>query len=254
MTNLKSDFKKECISNGFANLAPNYFARCVGDGIFQTIYTGFKQYISTDSSNYHVQRPKDYYISIGLYSMYTQWPEHVFVPGRNCGGYIPNNFVGTADEPFEGIEREYIKMLDSGFSVLDSLNSQEKLLEFRNKVMLSSRNSRIHSFDLVGPYLVCGNIEDALFEINHQYTHSVVGFFRENDCLLSLGETKKYLSELSALKERLNEAECLWVALISSKYDFVHSYLNETFERNCVLARKNNIPFSSDFHKVTLPL
>ena len=252
MSSIKNDFKKQCIAKGFSYLAPNYYARCVGDGIFQTIYTGFKQYISTSAPSYTGQRPKDYYISIGLYTMYTRWPEYIFSPGRNCGGYTTSNLLGADNQPFEGIEWEYSQMLHSGFDVLDSFDSQKRIIELRNKVMLSDEKSRTHSFDLVGPYLACGNIEDALFEIDHQYTHSLVGFFRENERLLSAGEANQYLAQLGALRERLNEAERLWVALISGNYDFVRAYLDEIFERNCTLARKSNIPFSPDFHKVEI--
>ena len=250
MESLKAEFKKECLANGFANLKPNYFARCVGDGVFQTIYAGFKQYVSTEAPSYNARQPKDYYISIGLYSMYACWPEPIFVPGRNCGGYVPSDLLGDTNKPFEGVEQEYKQMLGGGLSVLNSLDTQKRILELRNQVMLSARQSRIHSFDLVGPYLACGNVEDALLEIDHQYTHSVIGFFRANDYLLTTGDNREYLKELSALRERMSVAERLWVALISSKYDFVQSYLDAIFERNCTLASKNGIPFNSSFHKV----
>lgn len=217
--------------------------------MFQTIYTGFRQYVSTKAPSYSANHRKDYYISIGLYSMYSHWPEHIFVPGRNCGGYEPCNLLDDTTKPFDGIEQEYTQMLDRGLDVLNSLDTQEKILAIRNRTMITARKGRVHSFDLVGPYLACGKIEDALFEIDHQYTHSVIGFFRTTDCLLTAGANQTYLAELSALRERLCEAEHLWVALISCNYDVIWAYLEDTFERNCALARQNGIPFHPDFHK-----
>ena len=246
---LRKEFKRQCISQGFLNLAPHYYARCIGDGIFQTIYTGFKQYLNVNSPCYDPQHRKDYYISIGVKSMYTRWPEWIFVPGKSCGGYSPANLLCMENYVFDGIRTEYVAMLEGGFSALNVLNTQKEMLQFRNSVMRTSRNTRIHSFDLVAPYLMCGEIEEAFFEIDHQYTHSVIGFFSENEQLLSAGKSAEFLVELDTLKVRTQEASDLWCALIGRNYDFVHAYLSQNYEQNYLWAQKYRIPFSEDFHK-----
>lgn len=254
MNNDQKAFREGCFAHGFSNLAPHYYARCIGDGVFQTLYTGFTQYVDVQSPYYSAKKRKDNYISIGLRSMYTRWPEIIFIPGRNCGGYLPADLLGCATASFNGIGEQYEQMLEKGLSVLDEIDTQEKMLKMRNDVMKTSMHSRIHSFDLVAPYLVCGQIEDAFFEIDHQYTHAMVGFFKTHDHVLGAGAAGEYIDALQSLRNRLGEATDLWTALITNEYNFIHKYLQKNFECNTALAQKYGIPLSPDFHMRTAAL
>ena len=102
-------FSKACQSRGFARLAPRFYARCIGDGIYQTIYTGFKAYIDVDSPHYSPEHRKSYYIGIGIRSLYARHEEELFVPGKDAGEYAPLELClkRKASGPFHGIETEY---------------------------------------------------------------------------------------------------------------------------------------------------
>jgi hypothetical protein len=185
--------------------------------------------------------------------MYSNCNEDAFVPGR-CGGlYSPSDLLGITSPVFHGIEEEFAQMKDAGFSILDTINSQAALLDIWNRAVTTASGARVHSLNLVAPFLMCGKFEDAFFEIDHQYTHRMIGFFKTYDCLLHNGKTSEYWDQLHLLKEDLREATDLWLAMIGHKDDYVRNYLNQNFERNVLWAQKYSIAFSNDFHKVDMP-
>jgi len=69
------DFTRLCKENGFKRVKQNFYARCIGDGVYQTIHTGYKQYIYPFSSEYSEKHRKANTISIGIWSLYAKWDD-----------------------------------------------------------------------------------------------------------------------------------------------------------------------------------
>lgn len=168
MIRTEREFAKMCLSRGFIRRAQRYYVRCIGDGIYQTIYTGFKKYLDTTSPNYSPENRKSYYISIALRSMYSCYTEHIFADERDSGGYTPVDLCNghKYSGPFHGIEQEYDYMEQEGFDVLDTIDTQEKILEWWDAVQVVDTGERIHSICLVEPLLLCQRYQDAENELS----------------------------------------------------------------------------------------
>jgi len=244
------DFTAHCKKHGFQRLAPHYYARCVGDGIFQYIYTGHKKYLDPESPLYSSAHRKSNYIGISIESMYTNWGNELFQL-RNCPGkYEPCDFMGIDAPLFNGIEDQFTQMIEYGLDILDGINTQEAYLQLETK---PQRTGIPHRYPYIAPYFLCGEIEKAYFEICHHYLNAIDGFFMAEDKLLRKGEEHLYVVLLQETKERQAQFINLFRAMRVCKYDYIIQYLEQNFEQNVATARKNGIPFSKDFHMRDMP-
>lgn len=251
------EFEKVCKTHGFARQAKHLYVRCVGDGIFQSIYCGFSAYIDPESPNYSSIKRKSNYISIGIYSLFAQCKMELFDPTERGGGgiYSPNDFCpqNNDNKRFHGIEHEYDKMTDYGFSILDEINTQEALLDFYCKTKVSHTGSRVHSLSLVEPFLMTGRIEDALIELSFHYTHTWVGHTITHSNSPDAWKVT-WISELEDHMEKvLAPTVFLWRAILGKRYQEIYAHLSENYERNISWIAQFDIPLSNDFHKREIP-
>lgn len=236
-------FGKMCIEHGFAKLAPRYYARCYGDGILQTIYTGFKKYIDPVSPNYSVSNRKSNYICIGIRSMYSYHLEETFIPGKDDGGYRPADLIHMRKYTggFNGIEDEYEIMAQYGFDSLDSINSQEAFLNCWSAIQTDASGGIIHDSQLVEPFLLCARQDDAEKEICTSFMHCMGSFYSYLDHVES-GRFAPNLTYENEIHEKAKKKLHLWTCCIGHNYNELDSYIKENYNRNLSWLYKYGIP------------
>ncbi len=248
-------FMRLCKLNGFRKTAPYLYARCIGDGIYQTIYTGFSKYIDPPSPYYSVPKRKSKYISISILSLYSTVPEYAFTSGTKDLGYRLDMLIDSGDRKhiFHGIEQEYEIMGDVGFDFLNSINSHERLLEIICNRSTDIITSRKHDISLIAPFLMCNDVENALFEICYAYTHRFAGFHKVHADLLTSGNEKEYCQCEICEIEALSEITSLWEAWLTGDQRYFIEYLDANLKRNLLWAKKYNIPFVEGFKILDIP-
>lgn len=250
------EFTKECKTRNFSRLAPSFYARCHGDGLYQTIYTGFRDYVDPSSSSYSDAQRTANTIRIGIRSLYSQWKETIFVPGR-CAGVGVMELVEKRriNKMAQGILTEYRQMEEYGFDALDALDTQEKYLDFWSAVnqIPAVGGGRVHSFQLIAPFLMCGKTEEAVFEISRAFTHTMVSFYREGDILLQNGQQDVYLQKEAEKKVLLSMHMQLWHWIVGQKFEEVNRYLSESYCQNMSWVEKYGIPLSPNFVPRQIP-
>jgi hypothetical protein len=254
MIHTEREFSKMCISRGFARLAPRFYARCIGDGIYQTICTGFRKYIHTDSPNYSSQDRKSYYISIGLHSIYSCHCEDAFIPGKAPGGYRPADLKAKEKYKgiFNGIEEEYRIMEEVGFDVLDTINTQEAFLDWWAKVEVLSSGMRIHDIRLVEPFLLCGQVYEAEIEISTSFIHGISAY-RSYQKRIEQGLDEHYPPYEQRIQESAEKELTLWHWCMSKKYDEMSQYISDNYQRNCTWIKKYGIPVIQHSQQRSMP-
>ena len=243
MIETEREFSRVCMRRGFARTAPRFYARCIGDGIYQTIYTGFRKYIYTDSPKYSAEKTKSYYVSIGLRSMYSCYDEHAFVPGKDSGGYSPADLCEKRKHasPFHGIEEDYTRMEQGAFDVLDAIDTQEKLVEWWDAVQTIDTGRRIHDIHLVEPLLLCGNQHDAECEISvsiAQGMDAYASYLDRVECGCYNKDTSYEQRFWNSARKQLD----LWRWCIGRDQNKLREYLSENYKRNLLWAHKYEIP------------
>lgn len=243
-------FATICLNHGFARLAPRFYSRCIGDGVYQTIFTGFKKYIDTDSPNYSAQNRKSYYISIGLRSIYSRYDESIFIPGKDCGGYRPTDFRKKArnSDPFNGIEDEYAIMAEGGFDILDSIDTQESLLNWWDQIQISDTGQRIHDLHLVESLLLCGRYYEAETEISMSFIHGMDAFMSYCDHV-ERGDIQRELSYEQRIWDSANKEMILWRWCIGRNHTKLRQYINANYNRNMEWICKYGIPVDRHTHE-----
>lgn len=160
------EFSSMCKDRGFIHKKKSFY-RCIGDGVYQTIYTGDSCFIDTSSPWYSSTHRRSNYISIGIYSVYSSLPEYWFNPSYGKGEIDPENIVGKRDQHFQGIQEHYHIMESAGFDFLDSITSQRKMIEAIERICEAQQvNALSRSSVMCIPYLLCGEKEKALCVVN----------------------------------------------------------------------------------------
>lgn len=256
MIDNESKFGKECIRRGFARLAPHYYARCYGEGLYEVIYTGFRRYHSSKAieENPALANHKSYYISISIRSLYWSWPELYFCDKRDQGTFSPGMLLyGKRNAPpFRGIQDEYRMMEQGGFDLLDQVKTQADMLElYREKANYFSRG--IHNLALVASHLLCCNMFDAEVEVTWCFTQRMMGTFSQNQQLINEGRNEEFLDEIYKQMERSAHVRLLWNAFMGQRNDWLASFLTENYERNMGWVEKYGIPIHPNFKPCEIP-
>ena len=250
---VQREFEIMCKNYGFIKQAKHRYVRCIGDGIFQSIFCGYSKYIDPESPNYNSVKRKSHYISIGIYSLFSQCRKELFDPSEYGGGgiFTTSDFCpyDNGDAIFHGIEREYDKMAAYGFAALNNINSQETFLDFYSKTKLSRTGSRIHTLSLVEPFLITGQVEDALIELSFHFTHTCIGSTisranASNSCSNAL-ETEQD----EQLTQILAPTIYLWRAIMGRQNHAVNLHLAGNYERSINWIKDFNIPLPDNFQK-----
>lgn len=254
----EKQFGQECAKRGFAKLAPHFYARCYGDGLYQFIYTGFRQYYSWE----HIQEHPKYankqsnYLTIGIRSLYWNWAESFFVPGRDSGDFTPWNLKYDASKRpivFRGIESEYSYMEEIGFDLLDQITTQEAYLKLYNSKIIDRAGNRVHNTALIASYLMCRDCYEAQIEIAHNFTHRMVYRLDMVERLLCEEHKEEYTRQIREVRERLGTVVFLWNAIMGRNDYEIRAFLRNNYERNMAWIQKYGIPHHPNFQPAEIP-
>lgn len=235
----KSEFNRMCREWGDGKRKSTY-VRCIGDGILQTISTSpFRIYISPFSPYYSKNRRKSNYISIGLWSMYCPLPEILFDPQNSFGQFTTENFRGKKFLNFNGIEDDYIFMIEKGFSILDSIKTQKKLIEI-TQFLYTAEFGGVGpaQIDLCEPYLKCGQLVEALERVGSYYASRWAMFHETADEI----SAEEYSAKEKELRLDTHEIAVLWSMIATRDKDRIEDYLKSNYIKNVGYAKKYGIP------------
>ena len=250
---VQREFEIMCKNYGFIKQAKHRYVRCIGDGIFQSIFCGFSKYIDPESPNYNPAKRKSHYISIGIYSLFSECWKSLFDPSEHGGGgiFAPCDFCpyDNEDAIFHGIEREYDKMAAYGFAALNNINSQETFLDFYSKTKSSRSGGRIHSLSLVEPFLITGHVEDALIELSFHFTHTCIGRTISRTNATNACTNVSVTKQNEQLLRELEPVTYLWRAIMGRQHHAVNLHLAGNYERNLNWIKEFDIPLPDDFQK-----
>lgn len=251
------EFTKICKDNGFARVAPNIYARCVGDGVLQKIDTSRMEYITenigTEEVPIYCFHQKSKYITFGFSSLYTKWDECCFQPDRYpdlC--YAPSVFVEKKHSytSFLGFDDHCRIMQEAGFSRLNEITTQDALLNAkadfdRRMYGTDPANGQkwVHTISVAEPLMVCQRWDEAMYEVCRHYTHSRESFHHNYDSLKVQNDLQQYYLEEERYLRKLEDARFLWHVLLVMDKVKIESYLQENLARNTEYAKKYGIPF-----------
>ena len=234
------DFTKLCQERGFSKKGKVYM-RCIGDGVLQLITTADTAYtVSVEKSNY---------IGINLWSMYADLEDYCFQYDKYFGAYIPENIIGQKKfSSFQGIQSEYQIMIETGFDFLDSITTQQKLIDsvLYLQTMQSGKPPHLDT-KLCAPFLICGNYAEALSRLCGLYTQNVSAFLEKSRNLRCVEHAEQYIQKELAYENKIKHRFDLLSPVLGNNKDKIKYLLKSYFERNFSLAKENGIPFSENF-------
>ena len=233
------EFTRLCKENGFTRVAKDFYARCIGDGVFQTIHTDYKQYIYPFSPEYSEKHRKANTVSIGIFSLYAKWED----PLALLGMYSPSDLGGPREIHFPGFNAHCNMMEEMGFAFLNEITDQEKLLEARLRTdsNYGNRSKWIHDLWLSAPLMVCGRWDDATYEVCHHYTHSWEIFHGRYDALRNDEHYREYLAKEDEFMEKLKLTRLMWTKLLVRDYAWIQDFLSDNLNRNMLRLREHGI-------------
>ncbi len=251
MKELIRNFKALCIRHGFSVNKRFSFSRCIGDGIFQSISIASFDFLNCDTDEYKAGRIKDRCIEIGIFSMYSNLPKSHFEDSRHIGNYFPENFFGESHnlETFYGFENEVRMMETKVFQVLDSIVTQEKLLELEYYLQKARYKTRLaNCVFLCEPHVLCNEKMEALNHLYGYYTQNWIAFHSLYDSLKEAGDYQAYFEKERVQVEKmsyyLNFLKLLW----GNKDIEINREMYHCLVRNIELAKQNHIMFGNSFH------
>lgn len=215
--------------------------RCIGDGVLQLITTADTAYtVSVEKSNY---------IGINLWSMYADLKEYYFQYDKHLGGYIPENIVGQKNfSSFHGIQSEYQIMIETGFDFLDSITTQQKLIDSVLYLQTMRSGEPLHWYtELCAPLLICGNYAEALSRLCGLYTQNISAFLEKSSDLRCVEHAEQYIQKELAFENEIKHRFDLLYPVLGKNKGKIKYLLKSYFERNFSLAKENGIPFSDNF-------
>lgn len=242
MITTEREFSKLCTSRGFARLATRFYARCIGDGVYQTIYTGFREYVDPPPANGSATSRKSYYISVGILSIYSNHQEFMFIPGR-APGNRPSQLLSKSRHigMFNGIEEEYAIMETAGFDILDTVDTQEAMLDLYEKIEVCDDGEVIHDLALAEPFLLCGRQKDAKIEISTSIAHCV-SVYDSYTSRVEAGMQARDASYEQRIRDDLAHMMVLWNLCLGKRDPEIDEYIAENYHRNLAWIRKYGVP------------
>jgi hypothetical protein len=170
-------------------------------------------------------------------------PEDLFADGRGTGGYTPADLCTGSKYtgPFNGITEDYTLMERSGFDILDKIVTQEKFVEYWEKIQVIDTGHRVNSLCLVEPFLLCGRMRDAEYEISMSFIHSMSAYeaYQKH---LETGVIEPEPSYEEKLLQGANQKLKLWHLCQGRQFRELQSYIDDNYQRNMGWIQDYGIP------------
>ena len=252
------EFSKMCRQRGFSQKG-KVFLRCVGDGILQIITTSGREYIWPTSPEYSSDHRKSNYIGIDMCSMYSVVPSYFYQFEEHIARYRPDYILGERGAFFMGIQHEYQIMMEKGFDFLDSIKTQQQLLDaiLSWEVIQSSRpgipgEPIFNNTRLCAPFLICGDYLSALHRLCGAGFYAWSHFLDNNKALRTPEKMELYLQKELEFEREMQESVELINPILGRNKEKLKFLLGSYFQNNFSLAKENGVCFSDDFHPVDL--
>ena len=236
MRNIFHEFAELCIEYGFSKKGKAY-SRCIGDGIYQNL-----SIVSISK--------KSPYIKIGIWSMYSDLSPIFFNDRKNIGSYFPENLIGNRldSSSFMGIQNEYEIMKQTGFSILDSITTQEQLLVTIYELQKIQYGSVLpHQIELCAPHILCGEYIEALNHLYGIYAQNWLNFHCKYDGLKNIGHFEEYIQTENDFEHEMESVTVFLHNLLGRKDRAINAYMLDCLKENIRLAKENDIAFAKNF-------
>lgn len=225
------DLTAQCKKYGFALTNKCTLSRYIGDGILQQIYYGDHDHVW-----------------IGLTSMFADLPDIFWESKVPFTTYLPKHLHGLpvpryADTAHK--EEDISLLINGGLTVLDSITTQEKLIQFAIHInSIQGKSPHLHNNRFWGAYILCGMTDELMYEVCYDYTDICEGFRRgkANKSLLENRQYENFVSKYLVINEKLSTLSALWHALLLKNYDFLEQYAQTNLTRNLEQIRARNVP------------
>ena len=166
-------FSRECKNRGFIRCGKSYM-RVVGDGVFQHILLGFKERLHSSAPGYSQNHRYEPRILIFLKSMYAQY-DSLYISIDCTTGFsltVPQ-LLDKQDAAFMGAAAERERMLIEGLDVLDTITSQQQIIEYLEPLVYNeSEGQQLYSTQLYDVYLYCENFYKARMAIQTEFAQN----------------------------------------------------------------------------------
>lgn len=236
--------RKMCLEHGFRGSKGRYF-RCIGDGVLQGIFELEKIYIDPYSPEYSDDHRKDKYITIGLWSLYSELPEEIF-NGEIRGGQfevasIAYQGIGTG--PFMGNQYERNLLATRGLPMLDQIQTQSQLADtvvyFANKEHNGLFPDQINLF---GAFLRCERCNEALDRVQAFFTLIWMPSLHKIGKEYSIEEIKQIFTENEHRLLASRELAKLWGITMRFDPSVRKDYTDRNYAENIERVKRANIP------------
>lgn len=240
-------FAQICKSNGFVQKKKTFYKLC-GDGVLQIISAEEKRSPCRTSSTGSSGTPsKTLSISFDLYSIYDHIQAFKLIAdSRIPRQFSPYDFYEDADCMADEPRTDYERMMERGFSLLETVTTQEALLDTIEKLSLAHDEVPYYDTDLCGLYLLNGKPKRAWELISGSFTHSWSAFQRTHE-RLRREDPAAYVKLESAKIDEFTPLVNLWYAILTDNQREIKRYTQENYARNMeLLARYDILPCSGE--------
>lgn len=244
------EFASACADHGFVKHG-KVFSRCIGDAIYQNISIASSEYIEPTSSKYSLASQKAPVVKIGIWSMYSDLPSFYFSDRRYIGDFYPENLLGFrfGASTFMDFQNEYEIMLNTGFSLLDSITTQKELISQIYALQQVQYGGKLpHRLELCAPHLLCGEYDKALSILYGIYAQNWLNFHTKNDHLKESGQYEAYINLEMIFEKDMNNITAFLRKVLGRRSTELKENILSSLERNLQLAKENQIIFASNFY------
>ena len=245
-----SKFTSACIKHGFSKKG-RVFSRCIGNAIYQNLSIDMSDCVTANSSEGFHARRKVPFIRIGIWSMYSNLPSFYFTDRKHIGSFYPENLKGTRFDAraFMGIHGELEIMLSTGFDFLNSITTQERLIEITHTLQYVQHGFVLpHQLELCAPYILCNKYAEALNHLYGIYAQNWLNFHAKYDNYKNSGLFDEYIKRENDFESEMHHITSLLYNILGQKKEEINAYLCTCLRENVRLAQENNIAFSDNFH------
>lgn len=246
---LIKEFSAMCKARGFSKSGKT-FSRCIGDGIYQNISIAENSYLSPFCAEYSSTNKTSPCIKIGFWSMYSFLHPLYFIERKHIGNFHPENILGISIDrtPFNGLSAQYEIMTKTGFDLLDSMTTQNKLVDTIDMLMTAMHGAGLsHSTELAAPYYLCGDRTRALSVLRNLYAQNYITFHHKYDYLKQTKQYDEYITKEEELLYGMKEHTYFLKLIGGNRKEEITDYMLTCLNQNIQYAKENKIAFADNF-------
>ena len=221
-------FSEACKDRGFTQCGKSYM-RVIGDGVFQHILPDFKERLHSSAPGYSQKHRYEPRILIYIKSMYARYDD-LYISIDQTTGFSLNipRLLDRKDAAFMGATVEMERMLNEGLDVLDTITSQNQIIEIMDQLVNGENiDGPRYSTQLYDIYLYCGEFYKARLAIETEFSENF--FTNLGNCKRHPGLFTKKMAQFLDSMETYYEQYMLTFPV---QYDAVKVRLEKNYKIN----------------------